>query len=79
MEEPELPLSFIPTPDDAPLTTRRGTAWRFQYVAHTLRFHRDRRRLSAAAYTLGFTWDAACRLWDEKATSCRKNGALVRP
>ena len=31
------------------LTTRRGTAWRFQYVAHMLRFGRDCRRLPAAA------------------------------
>jgi Recombinase len=31
------------------LRTRRGTAWRFQYVAHMLRSGRDGRRLPAAA------------------------------
>ena len=31
------------------LTTRRGTAWRFQYVAHILRCGPDWRRLAAAA------------------------------
>ena len=31
------------------LTTRRGTAWRFQYVAHILRSGRDRDQLPAAA------------------------------
>jgi site-specific DNA recombinase len=31
------------------LTTRRGTAWRFQYVAHMLRFGRDCHTLPAAA------------------------------
>lgn len=46
------------------LTTRRGTAWRFQYVARTLRPGRDCRRPPDAR----LNGEAICRLWVPGAT-----------